>query len=59
MHCTRLSVELAQSKTRIYQRWFMDPTILSFQNHLLRKSDVDLLEDGNWINDNIIGFMFE
>ncbi|XP_051919324.1 sentrin-specific protease 8 [Hippocampus zosterae] len=37
----------------------MDPVVLSFQNSLLRRSDVSLLEGPHWLNDQIIGFAFE
>lgn len=33
--------------------------VLNFYDSLLRKSDVKLLEKGQWLNDKIIGFMFE
>ncbi|XP_001640237.2 sentrin-specific protease 8 [Nematostella vectensis] len=33
--------------------------VLNFYESLLRKSDVALLEPGQWLNDNLIGFMFE
>ena len=36
-----------------------DPVVLSFNDSLLRKSDVELLNDAQWLNDNIIGFAFE
>jgi sentrin-specific protease 8 len=37
----------------------MDPIVLSYHNSLLRKSDVALLEEPNWLNDKVIGFYFE
>ncbi|XP_076813512.1 sentrin-specific protease 8-like [Clavelina lepadiformis] len=37
----------------------MDEIIVNYHDSLLRKSDVRLLEPGNWINDKIIGFMFQ
>ncbi|XP_054627964.1 sentrin-specific protease 8 isoform X2 [Dunckerocampus dactyliophorus] len=37
----------------------MDPVVLSYQDSLLRRSDVSLLEGPNWLNDQIIGFAFE
>ena len=37
----------------------MDPIVLSYHNSLLRKSDVTLLDEPNWLNDNVIGFYFE
>lgn len=37
----------------------MDPVVLSFQDSLLRRSDVSLLEGPNWLNDQVIGFAFE
>nr|CAB3265972.1 sentrin-specific protease 8-like [Phallusia mammillata] len=37
----------------------MDDVVLNYHDSLLRNSDVKLLEEGNWLNDNIIGFMFE
>ncbi|XP_042905603.1 sentrin-specific protease 8 isoform X1 [Parasteatoda tepidariorum] len=36
-----------------------DPVILSYENSLLRQSDVELLNATNWLNDNIIAFWFE
>ncbi|XP_041347488.1 sentrin-specific protease 8-like [Gigantopelta aegis] len=36
-----------------------DPIILNFNDSLLRKSDVSLLEGPYWLNDNIIGFCLE
>ncbi|XP_025106972.1 sentrin-specific protease 8-like [Pomacea canaliculata] len=36
-----------------------DEIVLSFNESLLRKSDVDLLGGPCWINDNLIGFCFE
>lgn len=36
-----------------------DPVVLSYENSLLRKSDVYLLDAPNWLNDNIIAFWFE
>lgn len=36
-----------------------DEIVLSFHDSLLRKSDLSLLEEGRWLNDRIIGFMFE
>ncbi|CAN9506574.1 unnamed protein product [Ophioblennius macclurei] len=37
----------------------MDPVVLSFQDSLLRRSDVSLLEGPCWLNDQVIGFAFE
>ncbi|XP_077420038.1 sentrin-specific protease 8 [Vanacampus margaritifer] len=37
----------------------MDPIVLSYQDSLLRRSDVSLLEGPHWLNDQIIGFAFE
>lgn len=37
----------------------VDDIVLSFQDSLLRKSDVELLQEGQWLNDKIIGFMFQ
>lgn len=37
----------------------MDPVVLSYQDSLLRRSDVALLEGPNWLNDQVIGFVFE
>uniref|UniRef100_H2YV88 Ubiquitin-like protease family profile domain-containing protein n=1 Tax=Ciona savignyi TaxID=51511 RepID=H2YV88_CIOSA len=37
----------------------MDEIVLSYHDSLLRKSDLSLLEAGNWLNDKLIGFMFE
>lgn len=36
-----------------------DETVLSFHDSLLKRSDVALLEGGQWLNDKIIGFYFE
>ncbi|KAG1941438.1 sentrin-specific protease 8 [Pimephales promelas] len=37
----------------------MDPVVLSFQDSLLRRSDVALLNGPHWLNDQVIGFAFE
>lgn len=37
----------------------MDPVVLSYHDSLLHRSDLDLLNDGNWLNDRIIGFLYE
>ncbi|XP_057690141.1 sentrin-specific protease 8 isoform X2 [Corythoichthys intestinalis] len=37
----------------------MDPVVLSYQDSLLRRSDVSLLKGPHWLNDQIIGFAFE
>ena len=37
----------------------MSKIVLDYHNSLLRESDTILLENGNWINDNIIAFYFE
>lgn len=37
----------------------VDEIVLSFHDSLLRKSDLSLLEDGRWLNDRLIGFVFE
>jgi sentrin-specific protease 8 len=36
-----------------------DPIILSYDESLLRKSDLDLLHGPHWLNDNILSFYFE
>lgn len=36
-----------------------NPVVLSYNNSLLRKKDVELLKGPYWINDTIIGFYFE
>lgn len=36
-----------------------DPVVLSYENSLLRQSDIYLLNAPNWLNDNIIAFWFE
>lgn len=36
-----------------------DEIAVSFHDSLLRKSDLRLLEEGRWLNDRLIGFMFE
>jgi len=35
-----------------------DEIILSYEDVLLRKSDLELLNPGNWLNDNLISFWF-
>ncbi|XP_053368620.1 sentrin-specific protease 8 [Clarias gariepinus] len=37
----------------------MDPVVLSYQDSLLRRSDVSLLRGPHWLNDQVIGFAFE
>ena len=37
----------------------MDTKILSYNDCLLRSSDIELLTEGKWLNDNIISFVFE
>ncbi|XP_040269616.1 sentrin-specific protease 8 [Bufo bufo] len=37
----------------------MDQVVLSYGDSLLRSSDVALLDAPHWLNDNIIGFIFE
>ena len=36
-----------------------DPTVLSYGDCLIRKSDVAILNSCQWLNDQIIGFFFE
>ncbi|XP_029201653.2 sentrin-specific protease 8-like isoform X1 [Acropora millepora] len=36
-----------------------DEIVLSFYDSLLRKSDLSLLREGCWLNDRLIGFMFD
>ena len=36
-----------------------DEIVLSFHDSLLRESDLRLLEEGRWLNDRLIGFVFE
>lgn len=36
-----------------------DQIVLSFYDSLLRRSDVELLENCGWLNDRIIAFYFE
>ena len=36
-----------------------DKTVLSFYDSLLKESDVNTLTEGCWLNDKIIGFVFE
>ncbi|KAH9518937.1 SUMO1 sentrin specific peptidase 8 [Bulinus truncatus] len=36
-----------------------DAIVLNFGDSLLRKSDLDLLQEPNWINDKLIAFCFE
>lgn len=33
--------------------------VLSFNDSLVRKSDIDLLDGPHWLNDILIGFCFE
>lgn len=37
----------------------MDPLILSFNDSLVYQSDLSLLDEGKWLNDRIIGFVFD
>ncbi|XP_078485598.1 sentrin-specific protease 8-like isoform X2 [Ciona intestinalis] len=37
----------------------MDEIVLSYHDSLLRDSDLRLLDTGQWLNDKIIGFMFQ
>ena len=37
----------------------LDSIVLSYENSLLRESDLQLLEGKNWLNDRLIGFYFE
>jgi len=37
----------------------MNDIILSYHDSLLRRSDLELLQEGRWLNDSIISFMFE
>ncbi|KAI3376918.1 hypothetical protein L3Q82_000167 [Scortum barcoo] len=43
---------------RLAQSCFIQ-TVLSYQDSLLRRSDVSLLEGPYWLNDQVIGFAFE
>jgi len=36
-----------------------DPIVLSYGDSLIRKSDLDILNSCQWLNDQIIGFFFE
>ncbi|XP_027055207.1 sentrin-specific protease 8-like [Pocillopora damicornis] len=36
-----------------------DEIVLSFHDSLLKKSDLSLLEEGRWLNDRLIGFVFD
>ncbi|XP_068758762.1 sentrin-specific protease 8-like [Montipora capricornis] len=36
-----------------------DEIVLSFHDSLLRRSDLSLLEEGCWLNDRLIGFIFD
>ncbi|KAI9562170.1 hypothetical protein GHT06_013135 [Daphnia sinensis] len=36
-----------------------DDVILNYHNSLLRRSDVNLLQNAHWLNDKVIGFWFE
>ncbi len=37
----------------------VDKKVLSYGDSLLRCSDVNLLKNGQWLNDKVIGFVFE
>lgn len=37
----------------------MDPVVLSYHDSLLHRSDLELLNEGQWLNDRLIGFMYE
>eukprot|EP01025_Chloroclados_australasicus_P056004 TRINITY_DN6879_c0_g1_i1.p1 TRINITY_DN6879_c0_g1~~TRINITY_DN6879_c0_g1_i1.p1 ORF type:complete len:205 (-),score=14.99 TRINITY_DN6879_c0_g1_i1:99-713(-) len=44
----------------LHQKKLMtDPKVCSYHDVLLRQSDVELLEEGEWLNDMIIAFYFE
>ena len=47
----------------VYSLWDVnmdgDDVVLSFYDSLLRKSDVDLLDGNRWLNDGIVGFVYE
>ena len=36
-----------------------DAVVLNYHDSLLRQSDLQLLQPGHWLNDRIIGFVFE
>lgn len=36
-----------------------EEVVLSFRDSLLRRSDVELLQNCGWLNDRLIGFYFE
>ncbi|KAL7746479.1 SUMO1 sentrin specific peptidase 8 [Sorochytrium milnesiophthora] len=36
-----------------------DPIVVSYHDTLLRRSDVQLLSEGEWINDNLLDFAYE
>lgn len=37
----------------------LDDVVLTYKDTTLFKDDLELLRDGNWINDKIISFYFE
>ncbi|CAG0893907.1 unnamed protein product [Darwinula stevensoni] len=48
--------DVSEEKKRMPQ---LDSIVLSYENSLLRESDLQLLEGKNWLNDKLIGFYFE
>ncbi|XP_033127300.1 sentrin-specific protease 8-like [Anneissia japonica] len=38
---------------------YVDQIVLSYHDSLLRQSDLSLLQLGQWLNDNVLGFVFE
>lgn len=47
------------TKTKSSEPVAMDDPILTYGDTTLYQADIDLLEPGYWLNDNIIGFYFE
>lgn len=37
----------------------MDEIVLSYYDSLLHRSDLELLDEGNWLNDRLIGLFYE
>uniref|UniRef100_A0AAQ4QQM6 SUMO peptidase family member, NEDD8 specific n=1 Tax=Gasterosteus aculeatus aculeatus TaxID=481459 RepID=A0AAQ4QQM6_GASAC len=54
---TTLNIIACQTQLAAWRR--MDPVVLSYQDSLLRRSDLSLLEGPYWLNDQVIGFAFE
>ncbi|KAJ3158347.1 SUMO1 sentrin specific peptidase 8 [Irineochytrium annulatum] len=49
----------ANGQKSVHRTNIMDPPVLSYGDCVLRESDVRLLDDGNWLNDTLIEFVYE